>query len=147
MSFLDYTGRYDIEKNSDKFSFYFKENKMLRTPYYIVAPIYDIPFKKVFFYNDLGLGMLRDFLNSLLFPLSNAIIDLVFIPKEILSNSHIMYNKGSLIVDNACIAIIKDKKSYFNQSGKFCEKETTKDIIIDRNGKKGNRRYYYKKMF
>ena len=123
MYFLDYTGDYDEIKSAEEYKFYFEGNiEIERKPLYIIPPIYDVSFKKVFIRDENGLKILKDFLNSLLFPISQSIIKLRFISKDILSNSHLKQNEGSLFVDNACIAIIK-----FEENGKKYEKE----VIID----------------
>jgi len=122
MYFLQYTGDYD-ETNSAVYTFYFEgEIEAERKPLFIIPPIYDVSFKKVFIRDEKGLKILKDFLNSLLFPLSQSIKELRFISKEILSNSHLKQNEGSLFVDNACIAIIKCEVN-----GEKVEKE----VIID----------------
>ena len=131
MSFLDYSGEYEINENV--YTFNFTNNfTLLSQPYFIVPPIYDIPFKKVFFNAQKGLYILMDFLNSILFPYSNSIKELRFIQKEILSNSHINYNKGTRIVDNACIAVIE-----IIENGKQKEKTIIIDIEME-NRKIGN---------
>ena len=122
MYFLDYTGDYG-EANSAVYKFYFKGDiEVERKPRFIIPPIYDVSFKKVFICNENGLKILKDFLNSLLFPKTQSIIELRFISKEILSNSHLKQNEGSLFVNNACIAIIKCE-----ENGKKIKKE----VIID----------------
>ena len=122
MYFLKYTGDYD-ETKSAVYKFYFEgEIEIERKPIFIIPPIYDVSFKKVFIRDENGLKILKDFLNSLLFPLSQSIIELRFISKEILSNSHLKQNEGSLFVDNACIAIIKCEEN---------GKKVKKEVIID----------------
>ena len=70
--------------------------------------------------------MARDFLNSLFFPKSQSIIELKFLQKEILSNSHLKNDEGTLIVDNTFIAKIR----YFEKDkGKMIVKE--KEVLID----------------
>ena len=76
--------------------------------------------------------LLLDFLNSILFPISNSIKEIQFIQKEILGNSHLKNNKGTRIVDNACIAIIE-----LMEKGKKIVKEIIIDIEME-NKKIGN---------
>jgi len=78
------------------------------------------------------LKLLLDFLNSILFPISNSIKEIQFIQKEILSNSHLKNNKGTRIVDNACIAIVE-----LMEKGKKIVKEIIIDIEME-NKKIGN---------
>lgn len=130
MSFLDYNGRFDIMENSDNFSFNFYNNNRLESlPFFIVPPIYDITFKRVFFYNSDGLAIVKDFLNNILFPESWLIYEINFIEKEILSNSHIKNNKGTRIVDCAYLAKIKSI-----EKGEVVLKEIIIDIEME-NGK------------
>ena len=111
--FLNYTGKYDVnEETGFKFSFQIGkktiEEKM--TPMFIVPPVYDVTFKSIFFYDEKGMELAKDFLNSLLFPVSHSIIKIKsFASKEILSTSNIKNNKGTRKVDNAFIASIKGK--------------------------------------
>ena len=89
MSFLDYNGKFDIMENSENYSFnYYNKDSIELIPFFIVPPIYDITFKRVFFYNSDGLVIVKDFLNNILFPESLLIYEINFIGKEILSNSH-----------------------------------------------------------
>ena len=137
MSFIDYMGVYDEnieekiteeerEEESLKYLFCFKGKQYkLFTPCFIVPPVYDVSFKNVFFYNELGASIAKDFLNSILYPQTNSIINLEFLPKEILSNSHLKYNKGTRIVDTAYLATIKTKDLNNDE-----ENENTK-VIID----------------
>ena len=124
MEFLYYTGIHDkIEEF--KYKFEFKANKIgIDTTCFIPSPVYDVPFKKMFFYNKDGKEIAQDFLNSILYPESNSIEKLDFLPKEILSNSHIISNKGTRIVDNAYLAKIKEYDS-------STKKEYYKEVIID----------------
>ena len=107
MQFLNYTG--DYKKISSKvYRFDFDDNIETESPpLFIVPPIYDISFKKIFSFKKIGLESARDFLNSLFFPKSQSIIELKCIEKEILSNSHLKDDEGTLIVDNAFIAKIR----------------------------------------
>ena len=82
----------------------------------------------VFYNKRNGLDILRDFLNSLIFPETQAIVELKFIQKEILSNSHLKKNKGTRIVDDACIALIKCKRKNNYQQ---IQEEFIKEVIID----------------
>ena len=86
MSFLDYNGTFDIMENNE--NNYYNKNSIESLPFFIVPPIYDITFKRVFFYNSDGLVIVKDFLNNILFPESLLIYEINFIGKEILSNSH-----------------------------------------------------------
>ena len=85
MQFLDYTG-YNKKFNSTLYTFEFKgkmENIEIQSqPLFIVPPIYDVSFKKVFSSTKSGLTLLLDFLNSILFPKSKLIKELNFIEKE-----------------------------------------------------------------
>jgi len=69
-------------------------------------------------------------LNALLYPVSQSIIRLEYLSKEILSNSHIKYNKGTRIVDNAYLALINQYDTYGNIY--------TKKVILDVEMQKGN---------
>lgn len=109
MSFLNYLGKYTGEK---LFRFEFKNNIFYDEPLFIVSPMYDNVFKKIFFQDEQGAILLKDFLNSTLFPQSNKIKSLEFISKTILSKSDLKYNKGSLIVDNACKVKLHGIKDY-----------------------------------
>ena len=92
MFFLNYNGHFDGKKNYSLFKFYFNNNSIFQDePRFIIPPNYDILFKKIFFNNINGEKLLEDFLNSIFFPENNRIINLEF-----------LYEKGSLIVDNAC---------------------------------------------
>ena len=123
MSFLEYIGKFKVSQGNGLCLFNFlNEVSKSCQPFFIVPPIYDISFKKVFFSDQIGLKLLLDFLNSILFPISNSIKNMQFIQKEILSNSHLMNNKGTRIVDNACIAFIE-----LIENGK----KIVKEIIID----------------
>ena len=86
MQFLDYTG-YNKLFNSKLYTFEFKgkmDNIEIQSPpLFIVPPIYDVSFKKVFSSTKTGLTLLLDFLNSILFPKSKLIKELKFIVKEI----------------------------------------------------------------
>ena len=111
--FLDYLGKCELpEKNEFEHNriFTFKNGKINAKIRYLVPIIYDVSFKKVFYYDEDGAEIVRDFLNSILFPESNSIIEVKFLPKEILSNSHLKNNKGTKKVDNAYIAKIRQKK-------------------------------------
>ena len=90
MSFLEYIGKFKVSQGNGLclFNFLNGVSKSCQ-PFFIVPPIYDISFKKVFFDDQIGLNLLLDFLNSILFPISNSIKDIQFIQKEILSNSHL----------------------------------------------------------
>ena len=123
MSFLDYNGTFDIMEGSDYFSFnYYNKDSIESLPFFIVTPIYDITFKRIFFYNSDALEIVKDFLNHILFPKSLSICELNFIGKEILSNSHIKNNKGTRLVDCAYLAKIKTKEKGEN---------VLKEVIID----------------
>ena len=84
---------------------------------------------------ETGLEILKDFLNSILFPKTQSIIELKYFQKEILSNSNLKQNKGTRIVDDVCVATIKyiekneikDEKDNIKQ----IEEEKLKEIIID----------------
>ena len=111
--FLDYTGKYDvIDETNFIFSFQI-DNKTIKekmTPIFIVPPVYDVTFKSIFFYDEKGMELTKDILNSLLFPASHSIKKIKsFASKEILSTSNIKNNKGTRRVDNAFIASIKGK--------------------------------------
>ena len=122
MQFLDYTG-YNKKLNSILYKFEFKGDIEIESaPLFIVPPIYDVSFKKVFASTKTGLTLLLDFLNSILFPKSKLIKELNFIEKEIPSNSHLKNDEGTLILDDACIAKIK----YLDEG-----KTKVKDVLID----------------
>ena len=111
--FLDYTGKYDvIDETNFIFSFQI-DNKIIKekmAPIFIVPPVYDVTFKSIFFYDENGMELTKDILNSLLFPASHSIKKIKsFASKEILSTSNIKNNKGTRKVDNAFIASIKGK--------------------------------------
>ena len=131
MNFLDYIGQYyNYEEKEDKYTFVFKNNRKKSSKYYsIVPPVYDGGFKKIFFYGDEGIKIVRDFLNALIYPKKKSIISLKYLPKEILNNSNLKYNKGSLIVDNAYLATIE----YEDKSGKKYEKNVILDIEMQIN--------------
>ena len=77
MSFLDYNGTFDIMEGSDYFIFnYYNIDSIESLPFFIVTPIYDITFKRVFFYNSDALEIVKDFLNHILFPKSLSICEL-----------------------------------------------------------------------
>ena len=125
MQFLDYTG-YNKLFNSKLYTFEFKgkmDNIEIQSqPLFIVPPIYDVSFKKVFASTKTGLTLLLDFLNSILFPKSKSIKELNFIEKEIPSNSHLKNDEGTLILDDVCIAKIQ----YLDEG-----KTKVKDVLID----------------
>ena len=123
MSFLEYIGTFEVSQGNNLclFNFLNKISKLCK-PFFIVPPIYDISFKKVFFDAQIGLNLLLDFLNSILFPESNSIKGIKFL----------MNNKGTRIVDNACIAIIE-----LIENGKKIVKEIIIDIEME-NKKIGN---------
>ena len=128
MSFLDYSGTY-ININDGKYLFYFKNKICKIIPhYFIVSPIYDIGFKKIFFYNDESIDIVQDFMNSILYPVSKSIKRLDYLPKEILSNSHLKHNKGTRIVDNAYLAEIEygmEEQKYLKKVILVIEKQKT----------------------
>ena len=133
MSFLEYIGTFELSQGNDLCLFNFlNEISKLSKPFYLVPPIYDISFKKVFFNDQIGLQLLLDFLNSILFPESNSIKEIQFIQKEILSDSHLKSNKGTRIVDNACVAILE-----LIEKGEKIYKEIIIDIEME-NKKIGN---------
>ena len=125
MNFLDYIGLYyDYPQDKNKYQFAFRNNSYLLSEYYsIVPPVYDVGFKKIFFYRNEEIKIIADFLNDLLFPVTQSIIRLEYLSKEILSNSHIKYNKGTRIVDNAYLALINQYDTYGNIY--------TKKVILD----------------
>ena len=115
MSFLDYAGDYEEIDDSEKYAFTFKGNISRKfKPYLIVSPVFDVPFKKIFFGNDDGIDILKDFLNSILYPESNSIESLITLPKENLSVSSVKKNKCSLIVDTDYLATIQGQKIIIN---------------------------------
>jgi hypothetical protein len=115
MSFLDYAGDYEEIDDSEKYAFTFKGNISRKfKPYLIVSPVFDVPFKKIFFCNDDGIDILKDFLNSILYPESNSIESLITLPKENLSVSSVKKNKCSLIVDTDYLATIQGQKIIIN---------------------------------
>ena len=126
MQFLNYTG--DYKKISSKvYRFDFDDNIETESPpLFIVPPIYDISFKKIFSFKKIGLESARDLLNSLFFPKSQSIIELKCVEKEILSNSHLKNDEGTRIVDNAFIAKIR---YYEKDKEKTIVKE--KEVLID----------------
>lgn len=132
MNFLDYIGLYyDYPQDKNKYQFAFRNNLFLLSEYYsIVPPVYDVGFKKIFSYSNEGIKIVADFLNALLYPVSQSIIRLEYLSKEILSNSHIKYNKGTRIVDNAYLALINQYDTYGNIY--------TKKVILDVEMQKGN---------
>ena len=131
--FLDYSGKFDsIEKEGEENNgiFYFKNIKQKDEKLYIVPIIYDVSFKKVFYNNNDGAEYLRDFLNSMFYPESKSIMKVEFLPKEILSNSHLVNNKGTKKVDNVCIATIMiRKKNEINEDDVNLENYNSKDNI------------------
>ena len=131
--FLDYSGKFDsIEKEGEENNgiFYFKNAKQKDEKLYIVPIIYDVSFKKVFYNNNDGAEYLRDFLNSMFYPESKSIKEVEFLPKEILSNSHLVNNKGTKKVDNVCIATIMiRKKNEINEDDVNLENYNSKDNI------------------
>lgn len=108
-SFLSYTGRYKkLSKN--KFRFYFEDAEFDMAPLFICPPVYDNPFKTVFSYDKSGMELVKDSLNSIIYPVTKSILEITsFAPKELLSTSNIKYDKGSKRVDNAFFAKIKGK--------------------------------------
>jgi len=135
--FLDYLGKCELpEKNEFEHNriFTFKNGKINAKIRYLVPIIYDVSFKKVFYYDEDGAEIVRDFLNSILFPESNSIIEVKFLPKEILSNSHLKNNKGTKKVDNAYIAKIRQKKLNENndlENNNSNDNIEYKNVIID----------------
>ena len=132
MNFLDYMGiYYDYPQDKSKYQFLSWNNSYIISEYYsIVPPVYDVGFKKIFSYSNEGIQIIADFLNALLYPVSQSITQLQYLSKEILSNSHIKYNKGTRIVDNAYLALINQYDSY--------GKVYTKKVILDIEMQKGN---------
>lgn len=118
MSFLDYSGQYFLKE--DKFFFIFRNQAIEEECCFIVPPVYDISFKKMFYYNDNGILIVKNFLNSIIYPESNLIVELNYLSKEILSDSHLLYNKGTRRVDNAYLAKIKQ---YYGNSNNYYIKE------------------------
>ena len=121
MSFLEYDGTFDIMEDSDNYSFnYFNKNSIESLPFFIVPPIYDISFKRAFFYNSDALSIAKDFLNSILFPESKLIREINFI------------ENNTNIVECAYLAKIKTL-----EKGEVFMKEIIIDIEIFK-GKKSN---------
>lgn len=128
MEFLKFTG--DFKKISNRqYNFYYDDGNIesISVPMFIVPPIYDVSFKKIFPANNIGLESAKEFFNSLLFPESQSITELKCIEKEITSNSNLKNDEGTLILDNAYIAKIK----YFekDKENKIILKE--KEVLID----------------
>jgi len=132
MNFLDYIGLYyDYPQDKNKYQFAFRNNSYILSEYYsIVPPVYDVGFKKIFFYRNEEIIIIADFLNDLLFPVTQSIIRLEYLSKEILIDSHIKYNIGIQIVDYAFLAQINQCDSDGNIY--------TKKVILDIEMQKGN---------
>ena len=131
MYFEDYLGRYN-EESKGNYKFFFKNSQyLISVPCFIVPPVYDISFKSIFFNDDDYKTVVKDFLNSILYPQSKSIEELDFLPKEILSKSHLKHNKGTKIVDNAYL--IKIAQHYPNS-----DEVTYKEIILDLEMEKRN---------
>ena len=111
-SFLNYTGAYKKISN-ERFSFNFKNGKnIIMTPSFICPIIYDNPFKSVFSYDKSGMELAKDCLNSILYPLSQTILEITsFVPKEFQTSSNVRYGKGAKRVDDAFFAKIKNGNS------------------------------------
>ena len=135
--FLDYSGNYEStgkEEEKDFGIFHFKNGKEKSKKRYLVPIIYDVSFKKVFDYNDEGAEIFKDFLNSILYPESKLIEEIKFLPKEILSNPHLVNNKGTRKVDYACIAKIMQKnKNEINEGHGSLENYNSEDNIVYKN--------------
>ena len=128
MQFLDYTG-HNKKINSILYKFEFKGDIEIESaPLFIVPPIYDVSFKKVFACNNTGLKLLKDFLNSILFPKSKLITEIKFLQKEIHTNSNLNHEQETLIFDDVFIAKIK-----YSVEGKTKEKEVLIDVIMESN--------------
>ena len=124
MQFLDFTGEYEIIKNN-LFKFKFKENvETTDSPLLVLPPMYDKTFTKIFIYNNMGLEIIKDFLNSLLFPKSQSIIELKYHKSGISSNSDFNEIEDNSITEGLCIAkvkyIEKDKKSIKEEEILIC---------------------------
>ena len=124
MQFLDFTGEYEIIKNN-LFKFKFKENvETTDSPLLVLPPMYDKTFTKIFIYNNMGLEIIKDFLNSLLFPKSQSIIELKYHKSGISSNSDFNGIEDNSITEGLCIAkvkyIEKDKKSIKKEEILIC---------------------------
>ena len=124
MQFLDFTGEYEIIKNN-LFKFKFKENvETTNSPLLVLPPMYDKTFTKIFIYNNMGLEIIKDFLNSLLFPKSQSIIELKYHKSGISSNSDFNEIEDNSITEGLCIAkvkyIEKDKKSIKEEEILIC---------------------------
>lgn len=128
MQFLKFTGDFKKISNS-RYNFYYDDGNFESEsePIFIVPPIYDVSFKKIFPANNIGLESAKDFFNSLLFPKSQSIIELKCVEKEITSNSHLKNDEGTLILDNAYIAKIK----YFEKDKQNIKILKEKEVLID----------------
>ena len=159
MQFLNYNG--SCEKiTPDYYKFDFKNGfESECKPVFIVPPIYDVSFKKVFYNKVNGLKILKDFLNSLIFPETQAIVELKFIHKEILSNSHLKKNKGTRIVKEGIkegriegnlelldnfIKRFKDKEVLQNI---FLLEKVSSSLLIERYGNTQIVKKFIKKLF
>ncbi len=108
-TFLNYTGEYE-EISEEKFSFTFKNGEdIIMTPSFICPMVYDNPFKTVFSYDKSGMELVKDCLNSILYPISQMILEITsFAPKEFQTSSNVRYGKGAKRVDDAFFVKIKD---------------------------------------
>ena len=125
MSFLDYSGQYVMKE--DRYFFIFRNQTIEEECCFIVPPVYDISFKKMFYYNNNCIHIVKNFLNSIIYPESNLIVELNFLSKEIISDSHLLNNKGTRRVDNPYLAKIKQ---YYDNSNNFYYKEVVIDLVI-----------------
>lgn len=108
-TFLNYTGEYK-KITEERFSFTFKNGEeIIMTPSFICPMVYDNPFKMVFSYDKSGMELVKDCLNSILYPFSQMILEITsFAPKEFQTSSNVRYGKGAKRVDDAFFAKIKD---------------------------------------
>ena len=123
MDFLNFTGEYEIIKNN-LFKFKFIGNvETTDSPLLVLPPIYDISFTKIFIYNKIGLEIIKDFLNSLLFPKSQSIIELKYHKSGKSSYSDFNEIEDDIITEGLCIAKVK----YIEKGNKSIKE---KEILI-----------------
>ena len=123
MDFLNFTGEYEIIKNN-LFKFKFIGNvETTDSPLLVLPPIYDISFTKIFIYNKMGLEIIKDFLNSLLFPKSQSIIELKYHKSGKSSYSDFNEIEDDIITEGLFIAKVK----YIEKGNKSIKE---KEILI-----------------
>lgn len=130
MSFINYTGK--VEPKGKKYLFRINGEPNITSYYFvnIANPTIDNAFKKVFYTEN---EITRSFLNSILFPNSNKIIKVEFLPSEMPGN-YSYYSTGSIRFDCLCRCKLTGKKRYpkkYELDDVFGLYLDEKEIIID----------------